>query len=139
MCARVRVVSYSDESWKGTRQPRLPVLVPCMVSPQLSYACQPPFAAEASLRAPRLSLWVLLAFLLPSLALRFLPSFTFTILHNAEDDPKISGSRDRNNEDDLYSCAPGPTRGRGRLGSHTMVPLKNLYTSVGLSPARPNT
>ena len=60
------VLVYSDESLKGTRRPRLPVLVPCMVSPQLSCACQPPFAEEASLRAPRLSLLVLLVFLIVS-------------------------------------------------------------------------
>ena len=68
-----------------------------------------PFTAVASLRAPHLPLWVLLVFLLPSLALHFLPPlFAFMILHNIEDDPRISGSHNWNSEDDLYSCAPGP-------------------------------
>ena len=50
--ARVRrVVSYSDESLKGTRRPRLPVLVPCVVYPQLSCSCQPPFGLSEALLA----------------------------------------------------------------------------------------
>ena len=51
MRARIRVVSYSDESLKGTRRPRLPVLVPCVVYPQLSYSCQPPFGLSEALLA----------------------------------------------------------------------------------------
>ena len=51
MRARVRVVSYSDESLKGTRRPRLPVLVLCMVCPQLSCSCQPPFGLSEALLA----------------------------------------------------------------------------------------
>ena len=49
--ARVRVVSYSDESLKGTRRPRLPVLVPCVVYPQFSCSCQPPFGLSEALLA----------------------------------------------------------------------------------------
>ena len=51
VCARVRGVSYSDESLKGTRRPRLPVLVPCVVYPQLSCSCQPPFGLSGALLA----------------------------------------------------------------------------------------
>ena len=51
MRARVRGVSYSDESLKGTRRPRFPVLVPCVVYPQLSCACQPPFDLSEALLA----------------------------------------------------------------------------------------
>ena len=112
VCARVRVALYSDESLKGTRQPHLPILVLCVVYPQLSCGCQPPFTTEASLHACRLSLWVLLVF-----QLLFFPSlhcltFTFTILHNIEDYPRISASCDRNSEDDVNSHAPGPGGGR---------------------------
>ena len=49
--ARVRVVSYSDESLKGARRPCLPVLVPCVVYPQLSCSCQPPFGLSEALLA----------------------------------------------------------------------------------------
>ena len=73
--------------------------LPCAVaSPQLPCACQPPlspFAAEASFRTPHLSLWVLLVFLPPS----------FPLFWGSEDNPRISGSRDRDSEDDLnHQC-----------------------------------
>ena len=72
--------------------------LPCAVaSPQFSYACQPPlspFAAEALFRAPRLSLWILLVFLPP-------------LFWGSEDDPRISGSCDRDSEDDPIHLRQG--------------------------------
>ena len=111
---------------------------PCaVVSPQHSYACQPPFIAEASLHAPHLSLWVLFIFvppLFPSLALRFVS----LLFWGSEDNPRLSGSCDRDSEDNPDSHVPGPTWASSQSVMRTSNSLKNLRTSVGLARARPN-
>ena len=106
MCARVRVVSYSDESLKGARRPLL---------------------RGASTALLRLSACIRCALLVYFHRWHCAFLFAFSIF-NIEDDPRISRSRDRNSEDDLHSRALGPT------GAVDRTLVERLYTLVWGSP-----